>query len=92
MICWPLHALLIQYVQESVGVSEEDKELKIRSMMEEDVLGGEAARETCLMEEHAETNSNLTLSVSRIYIAAAEDNSSSEGTEFSKKGTFTQTT
>ncbi|TSU62976.1 Phospholipase D2 [Bagarius yarrelli] len=57
------------------GMSEMDKKL------EKDELGGEAAGETCFIEEHAETNSKLTLPVNRIYIAA-EDQSNSEGTEF----------
>lgn len=61
------------YFQDSVRVSEEDKELKFSSVMGEESLGGEAAGETCLVEEHAET-----------YTAAAEDKSSSDGTEFSK--------
>ncbi|KAK3543368.1 hypothetical protein QTP70_018377, partial [Hemibagrus guttatus] len=68
--------------REAVGVSEEDKQLKFRSGMEEEELGAEAARGTCLVEELAETNSNLTLPVSHIYITAAEEKSSSEGTEF----------
>ncbi|KAK3568233.1 hypothetical protein QTP86_002014 [Hemibagrus guttatus] len=73
-IAWPY--------REAVGVSEEDKQLKFRSGMEEEELGAEAARGTCLVEELAETNSNLTLPVSHIYITAAEEKSSSEGTEF----------
>lgn len=73
-------------------MSEEDKALKFSSVMEEEVLGGEAAGEMCSVEERAETSSNLTLPVSRSYVAAAEDKSSSEGTEFSKKNTLTQTT
>ncbi|XP_058247299.1 phospholipase D1 [Hemibagrus wyckioides] len=68
--------------REAVGVSEEDKQLKFRSGMEEEELGAEAAGETCLVEELAETNSNLTLPVSRVYITAAEEKSYSEGTEF----------
>lgn len=73
--------------QEAVGVSEEDKQLKFRSGMEEEELGAEAAGDTCLVEELAETNSNLTLPVSRVYITAAEEKGYSEGTEFSKKNT-----
>lgn len=67
----------------------EDKELEFNSVTEEDVLGGEAAGETYLVEELAETSSNLTLPVNRIYTAAAEDKISSEGTDFSKKNTHT---
>lgn len=72
-------------------MSEEDKELKFSSEMGEESLGGEAAGETCLVEEHAETKSNLTLPFNRIYTAAAEDKSSSDGTEFSKKNLHTYT-
>ncbi|GAA6099860.1 phospholipase D1 isoform X1 [Tachysurus ichikawai] len=68
--------------REAVGVSEEDKQLKFRSVMEEEELGGEAAGETCLVEELEETNSNLTLPVNRICITATEDKGRTEGTGF----------
>ncbi|XP_047670898.1 phospholipase D1 isoform X2 [Tachysurus fulvidraco] len=68
--------------REAVGVSEEDKQLKFRSVMEEEELGGEAAGETCLVEELGETNSNLTLPVNRINTTAAEDKGRTEGTGF----------
>lgn len=79
--------MLSLYLQESVRVPEEPK---FSSETGEEVLGGEAAGETCLVEEHAESISSLTLPVSRLYTPAAEDKSSSDGTEFSKKNTLTQ--
>ncbi|KAI5106951.1 phospholipase D1 isoform X1, partial [Silurus meridionalis] len=67
--------------RESVTVSEEDQELKFSSLIEEEVLGGATAGETCSMEELADTNTNLALPVNRIYSAAREEKSSSESTE-----------
>lgn len=78
------------YIQESVRVSDEEKELKFTSVTGEEVLGEEAAGETCSVEEHAETNSSLTLPVSRLYTSTGEDKGSSDGTEFSKKNKLTQ--
>lgn len=72
-------------------MSEVDKELKFSAGPEEEVLCGEAAEETCLVEELEESSSSLAPPTSKIYVAGAEDKSSSEGTEFSKKNTHTQT-